>query len=101
MHMGLGKFKIIRIDKNLDAVTMYENHTVNFDVRLEYLCRFQNASGYAVIAGGSREIEGKEDKREFQEITYLFQIDEYGNCDIRRFHRMRRIANEQTDSKRI
>lgn len=80
MHLGLGTFKIVRIDKNLEAVTMYENYRNNDHTRLEYAGRFKNAAGYVVIASGSREVDRKENKREFQDITILFQIDENGNC---------------------
>lgn len=81
MHLGLGSFKIVRIDKNLEAVTMYENYRSNDHTRLEYAGRFKNAAGYVIIGSGSREVDCEEDKREFQDITILFQIDENGNCD--------------------
>ncbi len=60
---------------------MYENYQNNDYIRLEYAGRFKNVEGYVVIASGSREVERKGDKREFQDITMLFQIDENGNCD--------------------
>lgn len=80
MHMGLGIFKIMRIDKNLEAVAMYENDRNNEHIRLEYAGRFANADGYIVIVSGSRELEHEAEKREFQDITILFQIDRNGNC---------------------
>lgn len=80
--MGLGIFKIMRIDKNLEAVAMYENYRSNDHTRLEYAGRFTNADGYMVIASGSRELERKAEKREFQDITILFQIDKNGKCEI-------------------
>ena len=82
MHMGLGMFKIIRIDKNLEAVTMYDNYKGDEYTRLEYAGRFHNSEGYVVITSGSKELERKEDKREYQKITFLFQIDRKGNCRI-------------------
>ncbi len=80
MHLGMGAFKIVRIDKNLEAVIMYENYRNNDHTRLEYAGRFKNAAGYGIIAGGSREEDRKENKSKFQKITILFQIDENGNC---------------------
>lgn len=80
MHMGLGTFKIIRIDKNLETVTMYENYRDNDHTRLEYVGRFQNTEGYVVITSGSRELKNEGDRREHQDITILFQIDRSGNC---------------------
>lgn len=80
MHMGLGEFKIVRVDKNLEAVTLYENYQNDCYTRLEYAGRYQNATGYVIIATGFRELECKGDKREFQKITILFQVDEKGNC---------------------
>ena len=80
MHMGLGTFKIVRIDKNLDAVTMYENYRGNDHTRLEYAGCFQNDEGYVVITSGTRESERNEDKRDYQKVTILFQIDRNGNC---------------------
>lgn len=80
MHMGLGTFKIIRIDKNLETVTMYENYRDNDHTRLEYAGHFQNTEGYVVITSGSRELKNEGDRREHQDITILFQIDRSGNC---------------------
>ncbi len=80
MHLGIGVFKIVRIDKNLEAVIMYENYRNNDHTRLEYAGRFKNPAGYGIIAGGSREVDRKENKSKFQKITILFQIDGNGNC---------------------
>lgn len=70
MHRGCGTFKIIRIDKNLEALTMYKNYD-----GIGYIGRFRNSEGYAIIASGS-----KVTRRE--EITILLQIDRSGNCTI-------------------
>ena len=83
MHMGLGKFKIVRIDEELNALTMFDNYTFEDFTRLEYAGRFQSESEYIVIAGGTREIKCNADERKFQKITLLFTIDETGNCTIK------------------
>ena len=80
MHLGLGIFKIIRINKKLEAVAMYENYHNNKHTRLEYAGRFQNTEGYVVIASGSRELENDGDRRKYQDITILFQISRNGKC---------------------
>lgn len=81
-HMGSGKFKILRIDKNLTALEMYDNYSGKDHTHLEYAGRFPSAAGYVVIAGGIRETECKEHKSGFQKIALLFTIDENGNCSI-------------------
>lgn len=70
MHRGCGTFKIIRIDKNLEALTMYKNYD-----GIGYIGRFRNSEGYAIIASGSKVTRRKE-------ITILLQIDRSGNCTI-------------------
>lgn len=70
MHRGCGTLKIIRIDKNLEALTIYKNYD-----GIGYIGRFRNSEGYAIIASGS-----KVTRRE--EITILLQIDRSGNCTI-------------------
>lgn len=83
MHLGLGKFKIVRIDEELNALTMFDNCTFEDFTCLEYAGRFQRESEYIVIAGGTREIKCNADERKFQDITLLFTIDETGNCTIK------------------
>ena len=84
MHLGLGEFKIIRIDKNLEIETMYDNHS-NWFERLEYLGRFQKDGNHMIIASGCREAEkNRKENTEQQDITLLFCIDEHGNCSIQR-----------------
>lgn len=79
MHMWMGLFKIIRIDKNLNTEILYENYQKNEQTRLEYIGRFANAEGYVVAASGIREVERQKDRRRFKDVTVLFQIDRNGN----------------------
>lgn len=83
MHMGLGIFKMIRIDKNLGVETIYENYRDDNHTRLDYLGRYKIADGYVVVVSGVREMRHPGNKNEFQDITILFQIDVNGNCYIR------------------
>lgn len=83
MHLGLGKFKIVRIDEELNALTMFDNCSFEDFTCLEYAGRFQRESEYIVIAGGTCEIKCNADETKFQNITLLFTIDETGNCTIK------------------
>ena len=84
MHLGLGEFKIIRIDKNLEISTLYDNHDHWFE-RLEYLGRFSKDKSQMIVASGSRELDkGKDDKSKYQELTLLFCTDENGNYSIQK-----------------
>lgn len=84
MHLGLGEFKIIRIDRNLEIETMYDNHS-NWFERLEYLGRIQKGGKHIIIASGCREPDkNRKEKTEQQDITLLFCIDEHGNCSVQR-----------------
>lgn len=83
MHMGLGSFKIIRINKNLESVVLYNNVSLNSWTRLEYIGRFKNEYGYMIIASGFSELKcGQNKKSYFQDKTFLFQIHNNGNCNI-------------------
>ncbi len=83
MHMGLGLFKIIRIGQDLEIVVMYDNSFLNSRTCLEYGGRFKTENGYVLIASGYTELEcGQDEKRNFQHKTFLFQIDNDGNCGI-------------------
>lgn len=83
LHMGLGWFKIVRIDKNLEAVIMYDNSGVRGWFSLEYMGRFQNEKGYILIVSGMEELKREQnEKRNFQDKTILFQIDSDGKCSI-------------------
>lgn len=85
MHMGLGIFKIIRIDEHMSVETMYDNYHDVGKTRLEYAGRFRRENNWFVIAGGSLEIETEEgEKRKFQDRAVLFRIDDKGNCEIDR-----------------
>ena len=64
MHMGLGIFKIIRIDEHMSVETMYDNYHDVGKTRLEYAGRFRRENNWFVIAGGSLEIETEEGKSE-------------------------------------
>lgn len=83
MHMGLGKFKIVRIDEEFNTLIMFDNYTFEDFTRLEYAGGFRSKSEYIIIAVGAREIENNTDGRKFQKITLLFSIDEMGNCTIK------------------
>lgn len=83
MHMGLGYFKIVRINKNFESVVMYDNTSLGGWICLEYNGCFRNEYGYMIIASGYSELKYDQDeKRHFQDITLLFQIDDNGNCKI-------------------
>ena len=82
LDMGMGDFKMIRIDKNLGVVTVYENYSNDDHTQLKYQGRYKNADGYGVVASGIRELENFEGKSEIQDVTILLQIDENGNCYI-------------------
>ena len=59
---------------------MYDNYRNNDHTWLKYIGCFRNTEGYVIIASGFRELGRKGNKREFRDITILFQIDEKGNC---------------------
>lgn len=80
LHMSQGIFKIIRINKKLDSIVMFENCRNSVLNRLEYAGRFKNAKGYVVIASGFLKSGFNKDIKEFRDITVLFQIDEKGDC---------------------
>ena len=82
MHMFTGDFKIVRIDKKLNTLVMYDNCCKYDDSCLEYAGCFRNATGYVVIASGSRGVKNEDGERKVQKITRLFSIDEMGNCTM-------------------
>lgn len=85
MHMGSGYFKIVRIDSNLSYSVVYDNSSFGGWrwTCLEYMGRFKNEVGYVIIASGFTEMEcGKDEKRDFQKRTLLFQIGSDGSCSI-------------------
>ena len=82
MHMCLGEFKIVRIDKSLNAVTMYDNSYEDGLNSFEYLGRFDNGIGWTVIFSGSIWPDNRHPNKEERYRTILLQIDHRGNCDI-------------------
>ena len=82
MHMCLGDFKIVRIDKSLNAVTLYDNSYEDGLNSFEYLGRFDNGCGWTVIFSGSFWPDNKHPNKEERYRTILLQIDRRGNCDI-------------------
>ena len=83
LHLGLGSFKIVRIDKNLETATMYDNSDADGWVHLEYKGRLQNEEDYILIVSGVEVLKrGQDGKRNFQDKTILFQIDSDGECNI-------------------
>lgn len=83
MHMGLGYFKIVRINESLEPVVMYDTFSLGGRIHLEYNGRFRNEHGYIIIASGFSELNCSQDeKRRSQDKTFLFQIDDNGNCSI-------------------
>ena len=83
LHLGLGSFKIVRIDKNLEAITMYDNSNAKGWFCLQYMGRFQNGEGHILIVSGFEVLKREQnEKRSFQDKTILFQIDSDGECNI-------------------
>lgn len=84
MHMGLGLFKIVRIDGNLNALVLYDNQAFTHTwTCYEYAGYYQNEKGYVVIFHGFDELDrGQDEKRDFQSKTIFFQIDYNGKCYI-------------------
>jgi hypothetical protein len=83
MHLGLGQFKIVRIDKTLTVSTPFTTDNADGWFALKYLGRFHNEKGYILLASGFIEIVPRLDKkREFKKRTVLFQIDTSGDCYI-------------------
>ena len=83
MHLGLGAFKIVRIGRNLEAATMYDNWLTDRWECLEYMGRFQNERGYVLIASGFVQLDREKlGERSFQDETILFQIGRDGECSI-------------------
>ncbi len=82
MHFGVGRFKIIRIDKELVVETMYENHKGSICDPLEYAGRFKRGNTWFIIASGSVRIDLDNDKHEYKDRTVLFYIGEEGDFGI-------------------
>lgn len=82
MHMGLGEFKIVRIDKNLEAVTLYCNSNDEGWNSFKYLGRFENEQGHVVIVSGITQPSRSQPDIPYKERTLLLQIDYSGSCTI-------------------
>lgn len=83
MHMGLGEFKIVRIDKELDYKILFDNNSINEWVCLEYDGRVINEEGYIIIASGFSMLNnGQEEERYFRNKTLLFQVDGSGGYQV-------------------
>lgn len=83
LHLGFGKFKIVRIDKALNALTMFDNYTFEDFTCLKYGGHFQSEAREVIIATGFRKIKSNEDEWNFKDITILLAIDEAGNCTVK------------------
>lgn len=67
MHMRLGSFMIVRINKNLEPIVMYDNSSLGGWTCLEYYEHFRNEYGYIIIASGFSVLNcGQNEKRYFQ-----------------------------------
>lgn len=79
LHMMIGHLKIIRINKNIDMLILYDNYNHS---KLRYLGRWVNDKGIVLIASGYRLFPKPNNSYECHDITMLFQIDELGTCKI-------------------
>lgn len=82
MHMGLGDFKIVRIDRELNAVTLYSNSDEEGWTSLEYQGRFENGQGYTLIVSGCTRPNRTQPDLPRRDRTLLIQIDNCGNCAV-------------------
>ena len=89
MHMAVGDFKVVRIDRDLTVVTLYNNAQEEGYPGLEYLGRIENGEGHVLIASGSTRPSRSHPEIPFYEKTKIFQIDKYGRCSIIRDWNMR------------
>ena len=87
--MSVGDFKVVRIDRDLTVVTLYNNAQEEGYPGLEYLGRIEKGEGQVLIASGSTRPSRSHLEIPFQEKTKLFQIDKYGRCAIIRNWNMR------------
>lgn len=83
MHMRLGSFKIVRIDKYLNTAVMFDTSSGTIITSLKYLYHCQVGNGHIIIASGSEESNrGLSGERKYHDITFVFYIDIDGQCDI-------------------
>ena len=71
-------FSVIRIDKEFNIFTVYDNLEESKLFRLEYMGRFRYNQGHALIASGFAMPTSKSQNTEF--ITRLLFIEPGGNC---------------------
>ena len=74
MHFGIGRLKIIKIDKELNCEILYHNEYFSNWVSLEYLGKCETDSGYNIVASGHEDTGEKQ----FKKITILFKITKDG-----------------------
>ncbi len=89
MHLCLGLLKIVRIDKDYTPTELFTSESEAGWAVLEYAGHFQNEQGHVVIASGFTEQNPGQNpwqnkKRVFKNRTILFQIDQQGNCTIKK-----------------
>ena len=95
MHGGLGWFKIVRIDKMLNTVVLFDTQSEWASIVLssdgheekwtclEYDGCYPNEEGWCIIASGYRKRRHESEWESEQRCTILFQVDYSGNCHIR------------------
>ncbi|MCR5736306.1 MAG: hypothetical protein K6G64_01485 [Eubacterium sp.] len=83
MHAAIGRLKVIRIDKSLNIVEMFENNRNDCYGRLKYLGSISDNEGYWLLVSGFRE-ENDDKKSEFMHFTILIQIAKDGTFEIKR-----------------
>ena len=98
MHMAVGDFKIVRIDRGLTAVTLYTNAQEEGYLGLEYLGRFKNGKGHVLIVSGSTHPNWSQPGKPFLKKTIIFQIDKYGRFSKIRDWQMRIASSNSVDS---
>ena len=82
-HLAGRWFKIVRIDKNLEATILYENNFFGEGTFLEFHGWFENEFGCIVVTSGFTILEDEKFKeRKIIYNTTLFQIDYDGNWSI-------------------
>ncbi|WP_026528650.1 hypothetical protein [Butyrivibrio sp. VCD2006] len=83
MHMGLGLFKIIRIDENLTIEVLYDNDTFEHHTHLEYAGSFKRGNDWYVIGRGLKQFVKSDDgfSTAFDD-SLLFKISENGEFKI-------------------
>ena len=94
MHRGAGDFWLMRIDAGLNSAAVFSNKAISgrdFDIRrvggsegrwrsfdYEYLGRFRNGRGYALLLRGWKRVEGYGTRHR----TLLLQTGPEGGCSV-------------------